>query len=185
MDPVPPARPDDPNPDEQVFLRRFMTEQRALLRFILRYVPSSADARDVLQETFVTLWDKRSQFDATREFLPWACGIARFKVREFWRKQPRWEAFAQQDIMTLLDRRREELGPALALRSEKLQDCLERLPAGQKDLLQRYYHEEESVESLALREGRSVDALYKLLQRIRRALLVCIERGLRAEGVAP
>lgn len=173
------------DPDDQVFLRQFMAEQRALLRFILRYVPSSADARDVLQETLVTLWDKRAQFDATREFLPWACGIARFKVREFWRTQARWEAFAHDDIMTLLDRRREELAPALALRREKLQDCLARLPAEQKDLLQRYYNEEEAVDSLALREGRSVDAVYKLLQRIRRALLVCIERGLRAEEATP
>jgi RNA polymerase sigma-70 factor (ECF subfamily) len=74
--------------DEEAFLRQFMAEERALLRFIMRYVPAVADARDVLQETLVTLWAKRSDFDATREFLPWACGIARHKVREFWRRLP-------------------------------------------------------------------------------------------------
>ena len=175
----------DSNSDDQAFLRQFMAEQRPLLRFILRYVPSSADARDVLQETLVTLWAKRAEFDATREFLPWACGIARFKVREFWRKQPRWEAFAHDDIMALLDRRCEELAPVMSLRSEKLRDCVAKLPVEQKDPLRRYYDEEESVDTLALREGRSADAIYKMLQRVRGALLACVERGLRAEGGTP
>ena len=177
----------DPNrsPDEEAFLRQFMAEQRAMLRFILRYVPAVTDARDVLQETLVTLWAKRAEFDATKEFLPWACGIARFKVREFWRGQPRWEAFAQDDLMALMDARREVLEPEISARGEKLRECLAKLPAEQRDTLHRYYAEEEPVETLALREGRSVEAIYKILQRVRRTLLDCIERGLRAEGSLP
>ncbi len=167
--------------DDEMFLRQFMQEERPLLRFILRYVPSVPDARDVLQETLVTLWAKRAEFDASREFLPWACGIARYKVREFWRRQPRWQAFAEDDLTDLLDGRREALSPELALRTEKLRECLAKLPPDQRASLDRYYAGEESVETIALREGRSVDAFYKLLQRTRRTLLECIERGLRAE----
>ncbi len=170
------------SPDEEAFLRQFMAEERTLLRFILRYVPAVTDARDVLQETLVTLWAKRAEFDATKEFLPWACGIARFKVREFWRKQPRWESFASEDLMALIDARREVLESEISVRGEKLRECLAKLPAEQRTTLHRYYAEEETVESLALREGRSVEAIYKLLQRVRRALLDCIERGVRAEG---
>lgn len=170
------------SPDEEAFLRQFMAEERTLLRFILRYVPAVTDARDVLQETLVTLWTKRAEFDATKEFLPWACGIARFKVREFWRKQPRWESFANDDLMALIDARREMLEPEISMRGEKLRECLAKLPAEQRTMLHRYYAEEEAVETLALREGRSVEAIYKLLQRVRRALLDCIERGVRAEG---
>ena len=168
--------------DEEAFLRQFMAEERALLRFILRYVPAVTDARDVLQETLVTLWAKRAEFDPQREFLPWACGIARMKVREFWRKQPRWEVFAGEDLMALIDQRRTALEPELSLRREKLRECLGKLPDEQGALLRRYYAEEESVESLAARDGRSVEAIYKTLQRLRRALAECIERGLRAEG---
>lgn len=169
---------------EEAFLRQFMSEERTLLRFIMRYVPSIADARDVLQETLVTLWAKRAEFDAAREFLPWACGIARFKVREFWRKQPRWEALAHDDFMTLVDQRREELAPELSARAEKLRDCVAKLTPEHRATLNRYYREDEPVETLALREGRSVDAIYKTLQRVRRSLLECIERGLRSEGAA-
>ena len=177
MDPEPPA-----HLEEAAFLRSFMGAERALLRFILRYVPAINDARDVLQETLVTLWAKRAEFDESREFLPWACGIARHKVREFWRKQPRWAAFAHDDLMALIDTRSEELGPQLALRREKLRDCLAKLPAHQRTRLERYYSEEEPVDVLALRDGRSTEAIYKMLQRLRRALLECVERGIRNEG---
>ena len=67
------------------------------------------------------------------------------------------------------------------MRGEKLRECLAKLPDGQRNTLHRYYAEEEPVESLAMREGRTVEAIYKLLQRVRRALLECIERGVRAE----
>ena len=169
---------------EEAFLRQFMTEERALLRFILRYVPAVNDARDVLQETLVTLWAKRGEFDATREFLPWACGFARFKVKEFWRKQQRWEAFANDELMELMDARREALQPDISARGEKLKACLARLPDGQRAIVHRYYMEDEPVNAIASGEGRSVEAIYKLLQRVRRALLDCIERGLHQEGVA-
>lgn len=173
--------PDARNSDEEAFLRQFMAGERALLRFILRYVPAVPDARDVLQETLVTLWAKRAEFDAAREFLPWACGIARLKVREFWRKQPRWASFATEDVMDLLDQRRDALESEGSLRLEKLRECLRKLPADQRELLRSYYEEEEPVESLALRQGRSTEAIYKSLQRTRRMLLDCIGRGLRTE----
>ena len=68
-----------------------------------------SDARDVLQETLLTLWTKRLEFDVARDFLPWAFGIARLKVLEFWRKQPRWESFANGDLQDLLDARQHAL----------------------------------------------------------------------------
>ena len=87
--------------------------------------------------------------------------------------------------MALIDARREVLAPEISARGEKLRECLSKLPAEQRATLNRYYAEEEPVETLALREGRSVEAIYKLLQRVRHTLLQCIERGLRAEGALP
>ena len=84
--------------------------------------------------------------------------------------------------MALIDARRAVLEPEISARGEKLRECLAKLPEDQRSTLNRYYAEEEAVETLALREGRSVEAIYKLLQRVRRALLDCIERGMRAEG---
>ena len=159
-------------------MRLLLSHERAVLRFILTFLPSLADARDVLQETAVALWAKRAEFDAGRDFLPWACGFARMKVREFWKKQPRWEAFAQDDLIELIEARSQALKPELSAREARLQECVEKLPPPQRAVLAGYNVEGDSVEILAHRESKTVDAIYKLLQRVRRALLDCVERGL-------
>ena len=41
--------------DEEAFLRQFIAEERALLRFILRYFPAAAEARNVLPGPLVPL----------------------------------------------------------------------------------------------------------------------------------
>jgi predicted DNA-binding protein YlxM (UPF0122 family) len=46
----------------------------------------------------------------------------------------------------------------------------------QRSVLDGYYLQDRSVETLAREHRRSVEAIYKLLQRIRRGLLDCIER---------
>lgn len=169
--PPPTSRQDD------AFLRHILTGERALLGYILRSVPMLPDARDVLQETIITLWAKRREFDETRDFLPWAFGFARLKVLEFWRKQPRWESFAQGDLQDLLDARQQSMEGELSDRAERLRDCLRKLPQAHHALLHRYYTAEESVETIAQTEARSADSVYKALQRIRRALSDCIARS--------
>jgi RNA polymerase sigma-70 factor (ECF subfamily) len=60
--------------------------------------------------------------------------------------------------------------------------CLERLPASDRELLHDYYSHQASVPELASRQGRTIAAVYKLMSRIRAALLRCIEGRLAAEG---
>lgn len=163
------------------FLRHILTAERVLLSYIVRSVPMLPDARDVLQETLLTLWAKRLEFDPTRDFLPWAFGIARLKVLEFWRKQPRWESFAQGDLQDLLDARQQKLEGELSERTERLRECLRKLPPAHHALLHRYYTAEETIETIAQTEARSVDSVYKALQRIRRVLSDCITRSSTGE----
>ena len=162
-------------------MRLFVAQEPALQRFIMSLVPAVADARDILQETAATLWTKRAQYDAAREFLPWACGIAKFKVREFWRRQRRWEVLAESELLELIEARRVELLPELDARHEHLQECLDRLPERQREVVLDYYVDGKSVAELAARGVSSAEAIYKLLQRVRRALLDCVERGLQGE----
>lgn len=172
---------DETHSEGERFMRLFVAHEPALQRFIMSLAPAVADARDILQETAATLWTKRAQYDPQRDFLPWACGIAKYKVREFWRKQQRWEVLAEGELLELIESRREELLPELDARREHLQTCLERLPQRQRDIMTGYYTEGRTVVDLAARERSSAEAIYKLLQRVRRALLECVERGLQSE----
>jgi RNA polymerase sigma-70 factor (ECF subfamily) len=67
-------------------------------------------------------------------------------------------------------------------RHNALAGCVEHLRARDKEMIRRRYEENISVSELASRIGRSADAVYKSLHRIRTSLLACIERTLRHEG---
>ncbi|MFO1502006.1 MAG: hypothetical protein U1G07_27145, partial [Verrucomicrobiota bacterium] len=71
--------------------------------------------------------------------------------------------------------RRQELQPEFESRLRHLEACLGRLPQEQRSLVQGYYYERASIETLAERSGRTSAATYKMLQRIRQALQLCME----------
>ena len=60
-----------------------------------------------------------------------------------------------------------------------LATCMGKLSEKSRRLVKGYYHEERSPETLSEREGRSVEAIYKTIQRARRDLQACIERQIR------
>src|SRR5258706_4223616 len=127
---------------DPVFVQYLEREERALLRFVMGFVPSLDDARDIVQETVALLWEQRAECDAARPFFPWACGFARMKVREFVRRRARWMPLADEELLALVERRRAELEPALNERRDLLRHCLEKLGERERAMVTGYYFEE-------------------------------------------
>ena len=46
-------------------------------------------SKDILQETNITLINKREDFDVSRQFLPWAFSVARFTWLAYKKREPR------------------------------------------------------------------------------------------------
>jgi len=57
-------------------------------RFILRQVPSSADAADLTQETFLRAQKAFPKYDQERPFAPWIFRIARRQLADYFRRRP-------------------------------------------------------------------------------------------------
>jgi RNA polymerase sigma-70 factor (ECF subfamily) len=168
--------PASPITHEQ-FVRLFLQSERELLRYVMAIVPNVNDARDVVQETALALWRESAKYDPSRPFVPWACRFALNEARMFLRTEGRRRRrFIQEDIVALLEDRRIAIAPQLDARRQHLRDCLDRLPSEQRGLIRGYYFDDESVNALAAKVGRSVDAIYKSLQRIRHSLQQCIDR---------
>jgi RNA polymerase sigma-70 factor (ECF subfamily) len=167
-----------PSPDESQFTRLFVASEPEMLRYIMATIPSPIDARDVLQETAVALWRKRGEYDPSVPFIPWACRFASIEIRGFLRRRQRERRCLDDDVVTLLHEeqvRRQERATAADLETAcALRDCLERLPTAHHDVLRRYYFDEEPVEAISAAVGRTVDAVYKSLQRGRGWLLDCM-----------
>lgn len=64
---------------------------------------------------------------------------------------------------------------------EALEACLQKLPAAQRELVLTAYTKGTRIDDLASRRGQTPMSLYKMLHRIRQALLDCVQRTLAQE----
>ena len=68
-----------------------------------------------------------------------------------------------------------------APRAESLRDCISKLPDRSQQLLTLRYDQGLKLGEMARRAGSSLDAVHKLLSRVRAALQDCLARKLAAE----
>lgn len=170
------SRPDG----HREFIRLFLGAERELLRYVMVLVPNSTDARDVVQETATALWEKFDQYDREKPFVPWACRFALNEARMYLRKQARQYRLAE-DVGKELMAQRIEMAEELDARRVHLRDCLDKLPERQAEIVRAHYFDDLTTPELSERFERSVEAIYKTLQRTRRTLQECIERKLSME----
>ena len=169
------ARFGDPAAAQQRFLSLFLRSEREILRYVAALVPNLMDAEDIVQQTALALWEKVDAYDPAQPFTPWACRFALNKARQWMEARQRWQALLEHGLAEELAQRRQELQPEFERRLRHLEGCLGKLPEGQRALVEGYYYERTGIETLAGRSGRSTAATYKMLQRIRYALQLCVE----------
>lgn len=167
---------------QERFLKVFLANEREIYRYVAALVPHVGDAQEIVQQTAVLLWEKFDQYDPSRPFAPWACRFALNVTRQWMARRKRWKALLDGELLEDLARRREQLRPGFDMRLTHLEHCLQKLPEKQRPLVNGYYFEQLSVEELSGKTQRTVDAVYKALQRIRRVLRECIERSVQEEA---
>jgi RNA polymerase sigma-70 factor (ECF subfamily) len=158
--------------------------QRQLHAYIFSLVWNPTDADDILQETNLVLLKKASEFDHTRDFLPWAITIARFQTLAGLKRSQRLRfVFDETLAMFLADEAARE-DPVIEARRLALATCLQKLPAAHRDLLIRRYEPKAVVGDMAAALGLSLKALSDRLRRIRGKLLNCIADTLAQEALS-
>jgi len=175
-------RSEDPSAAQQRFLSLFLRSEREIFRYVSVLVPRVADAEDIVQQTAMALWEKFDAYDPAQPFTPWACRFALNKARQWVERRQRWQALLEHGLAEELAQRRQELQPEIESRLRHLEGCVGDLPRGQRSLVEGYYYERASVEALAERSGKTTDATYKMLQRIRRSLQLCVETRANPEA---
>ena len=168
--------------DKQLsFVQLLVKHQSQLYRFILTMAPQYADAEDLLQQTSVTLWEKWSEYDMDKPFLPWAYGIAKNHVRNFIRKKQRRGEYQglSEELLSQLSKTRELHEVLLEKRLGALSDCMHRLPDRQRNLLETFYDQKLSADHFAEHLKMSRRSFYRLIQRLRQGLLDCITLNMR------
>jgi RNA polymerase sigma-70 factor (ECF subfamily) len=159
---------------EQKVLQLFVSHQSQIKGFILALLPDFAAAEDVLQETFLVVQRKASEFDLTTSFTAWAFRIAKFQVMKaqtaYRRKAERFsdatlEALAECAPADLFEDRRLSVLPA----------CLAQLAPQARKIMDLFYGEEHKPREIAARLGWSAGAVSVALSRSRKMLRECIQ----------
>lgn len=163
------------------FLRLYAENEAALHAFVRSMLPSRQEASEVMQEVVVTLWQK---FQDAHNFRPWAYTVARNKVLMHLRRRARDRHIFDEELVSQLADRQDALTQRHALQREALEQCLQKLPQDQRDMVLNAYTKDTRIHAMAQSREETAMALYKKLHRIRQVLLECVQRTLSREEMA-
>jgi RNA polymerase sigma-70 factor, ECF subfamily len=167
------------------FVALLATHDRGVYKYILTLLADPLATQEVYQETSLTLWQKFDDFRPGSNFLAWACRVAYFEVLRYRKRTRRERLRFSDDLMNILSGELSASEEILQARRGALPGCMERLPPSDRELVEQRYAGPETILQIAERTGRQVNTLYKALERIRRALMECIEESVSNGNVKP
>jgi len=166
------------------FVRLLAQNQRRLFVYVHTLVMNHADAEEVLQNTNLVLWREFGTFETGTNFAAWACRVAFNQVMAWRKKRQRDRLQFSDDFLTAIASETHDAGDALEEQTAALAGCLAKLPTDQRELIRLRYSEEGTIEAVATRVKRTVEATYRALSRIRHTLHECMTRTLARENRA-
>lgn len=163
---------------QEEFLRAMRSSYSSLFGCIFTLLPHRSEAEDVFQETAVVLWRKYVEEGPPLNFTAWSCAIARNVVRGYLRRERRrrGRAALSDAHLAMLATVHGGSTELLELRQELLRECLKQLPDQDRTLLLRSYEGDSGIHRVAKEVGRTPEALYSKLKRLRHRLFDCVNR---------
>ncbi len=153
-----------------------ITENRSKIMAVIVSMVRDFDlAEDLFQQTVLEIL-RGAEFDATRDFLPWASGVARNVVRRHWRSAARQPTAASQEWLDALSRLAVEDQDEDVWQAERaaLHICLDKLPDKLRRLFMLRYGQNCKAEELARQSSFPLGSLRTTLARLRLKLRHCI-----------
>lgn len=164
-----------PAPRYNEFIVEFSKNSRRVYGYIRTLAPDVNDANEVYQNVSLVLWNKFDEFLPGSNFFSWSCQIAMFEVRKLRDAKSRSRMFSDESLDILSDefQRRDDNSAA---RMDALMECLDKLPADDRTLIDQRYFSDRKPPEIAQQIGRSLASVYRALARIHDLLLICVQR---------
>ena len=167
------------NGDQGAFASLYENTSGKLLGVCLRVLSDRAEAEDVLQEVYVTVWNKAASFDPGRaKAMTWLGTIARNRAIDRLRSLPSPSTRASIDLAEATP----DLGPSPAAHAESADDtvrlhvCLEQLEPHRKVLIRTAFFDGATYEELAVRSGSPLGSIKSWIRRGLMQLKACLEQ---------
>jgi len=154
--------------------------------FLVTLVGDRNVADDLMQDVSLVLWRKFPAFnlevaDIRTGFLKWALAIARNLARNHHRRKRSHDVLFSDELISKVVLTRMAAEELLEIRRHALRVCLQQLSDSERQQLVLCYEAECGVKGVAAQLGKTVEALYMSLSRLRRRLFLCINRKLGLE----
>ncbi len=142
---------------------------------LIRMLRDPQDAADVMQDTYLRLFQKFAQFKGEAGAATWAYRVALNEALQFLRKRRRRETFGRE-----LARGRETTAKPVELQID-MQDALDQLPEEERTLLVLKYYEGMNYAEMAELLEKPAGTIASGLNRARAMLRQVLEAGSKAE----
>lgn len=167
---------------EATFIRLYLRHEASLRGFLRAMLANWDEVDDVAQETCLVALRKFNSFEANTDFCAWLLAIGRFEAFRYRRSRATSKMILSDDLIQMIEAEVVSIDKDHSTRREALEICLSKLPEPQRNLLKAVYVRQTSVRKIAEQTNKSIDAVYKRLQRLRRILLDCMERIIAMES---
>lgn len=166
--------------DENEFGRRLAEYERLLHAYIFSLVHDWSAAEEILQETYVGLFQKFHKWDPDKDLYAWARAFAHYQVLHYRSRAQRDRLHFDEDFLGKVAATQELLSNESNARMVALERCMEELSETNRRLLDLAYGQDFEIEEVASQAERTVVATYRALSRIRKTLRQCIERKIQS-----
>lgn len=174
--------------DEAAFRTLYEHFGRRVYAFLVHRFQHESLAEEVVSDTLLHVWKAPESFRGESAFSTWLLGVARFKMLERLRgRSAVTEDVDELDENLLVDETRPEDVMAMRQRSAGVRECLDVLPAEQRECMHLAYYEgwtlEEIAELMELKKETVGTRLFYARKKIQACLaaLVARERGSRED----
>lgn len=165
--------------DRAAFERVYQAASPRLFAICLRLLPDRAEAEDVLQEVFASIWHKAEQYDPERASpMAWMAMVARNRAIDRLRSPThalRSAAIELGDELPDGGASPSDEAEASGER-ERLQRCLQRLDDRRRGLIRTAFFEGATYEELARRSGAPLGSIKSWIRRGLLQLRTCLEQ---------
>ena len=140
--------------DEDAFAQLYSEFYRLAYFFAFKLCRNEADAKDVLQDTFVEIQRSISSLKETTYFKAWLYKIVHSKCKKLFRKNKYTTTdFEKDPIIGNMQEQRMEFTPEFFAHfrsdQEVLRSCIDQLPLTQREIILLFYIEQMSIKEIA------------------------------------
>lgn len=139
-------------------------------------------AAEITHDVFMVVFERPAAFAGNSKFSTWLCGIANFKMADWWRRHQRKIEIAEvedEQLSDIPDPDGDFVERIEAAQSDALvRLCIDGLPDIQREAVFWAYFEDEDMNSIANRQACPVGTVKSRLANARKKLMDCLSRNM-------